>query len=222
MKKLFFAICFNICFLGMSYARITPISGYTDIRQEIIGDKNEAVKEVNREEFSEFLSERMKIAKKVDKEDINKTTSFIESDLEKFRQKEQGKNFFQKTYEQAIKRINNASDEEREDVDYDEQAVTDEIFEQHIKEQKNSWEKSSIPMVTAVLPNSDTFVEVPAIEHIPYLMNNIEILPNGVSDIVIFDNQMEEIDRIYGNCHLEFLTKKERHKILIILLLVFP
>ena len=48
MKKLFFAICFNICLLGIANAKITPISGYTNITQQIVGNKEDAIKEVDR------------------------------------------------------------------------------------------------------------------------------------------------------------------------------
>ena len=62
MKKLFFAICINFCLFGISDARITPINGYPNIKQEIVGNKDEATREVDAKEFSEFLSKRIKNA----------------------------------------------------------------------------------------------------------------------------------------------------------------
>ena len=76
MKKLFFAICFNICLLGSVSAKITPISGFVNMQREIVGDKANSVKEVDRDDFSEFVSKRFKSAKKADKREINNSVSF--------------------------------------------------------------------------------------------------------------------------------------------------
>ena len=116
MKKLFFAICFNICIFGTSNAKITPISGYTNITQEIVGNKEDAIKEIDREEFTIFLNNRFKNATKANKNDINKTTSSINTEMEKIQKKDGGKSFFQNLYDKALKRINKPSDEDRDDI----------------------------------------------------------------------------------------------------------
>ncbi len=180
MKKLFFAICINICLFGVSYSKITPISGYSNIKQEIIGNKEDAVKEINLEEMSEFLSERLKNAQKVKAEDINRNMAVIESDIERHQRKEREKNFFQKVYEKTIRKIKTPSDKIREDVVEETKDVSKEEFVTEIEEQKNKWNDLSIPTIPVLLPDSNIPVDVPAIEHIPYLKNNIEILPNGM------------------------------------------
>lgn len=183
MKKLFFAICFNICIFGTSNAKITPISGYTNITQEIVGNKEDAIKEIDREEFTIFLNNRFKNATKANKNDINKTTSSINTEMEKIQKKDGGKSFFQNLYDKALKRINKPSDEYRDDIAFEDDLnalLQDELSNHQIEEQTNTWRNPLVPMVTAVLPPYDTPTEVPAIEHIPYLTNNIEILPSGM------------------------------------------
>ena len=69
MKKLFFAICFNICLYSTVFAKITPISGYVNINQQVVGNKEASIKEVDRQEFSKFVAERFKNAKKAKKEE---------------------------------------------------------------------------------------------------------------------------------------------------------
>lgn len=183
MKKLFFAICFNICLYSTVFAKITPISGYVNINQQVVGNKETSIKEVDRQEFSKFVAERFKNAKKAKKEEINRTTSIAESNIAIMQRKENEKNLFQKIYEKAVRRVNKPSDEVREDVaDQEdlEQMLIKEVESNNIEERTKKWMDPSIPMITAYLPPYDTPVRVPAIEHIPYLMNNIEILPNGM------------------------------------------
>ena len=51
---------------------------------------------------------------------------------------------------------------------------------EEIEKQTSEWKQSPLPMVTTLLPPDNIPVDVPAIEHIPYLKNNIEILSNGM------------------------------------------
>ena len=82
------------------------ISGYTNITQQIVGNKEDAIKEVDREEFAEFLDKRFKSAKKASKKEINKTTSHIGNEIEQLKKEDDGgKNFFREIYEKAIKNI---------------------------------------------------------------------------------------------------------------------
>ena len=187
MKKVVLVLCFNICLLGHAFAKITPISGYTNLTREIVGDRSEAVKEVDREEFSLYISERLKKAKKVKAEEINKNISVAESEAQKTMRKESEKNFFQKIYDKAIRRINAPSNEQRDDVAQEDEYIdalsninSQEEVITYVDEQTKKWHDLSIPTVTAVLPPDNIAVSVPAVEHIPYLMNNIEILPNGM------------------------------------------
>ncbi len=182
MKKLFFTICFNICLFGIANAKITPISGYTNITQQVVGNKDEAVKEVDTKEFAEFLDIRFKNAKKANKKEINKTSSNAQQEIQQIQKEDGGKNFFQNIYENALKRIRKKSDESRDDVAFEDdlKAMLDAEGSNQIEEQTKQWRNSIVPMITALLPPYDTPTEVPAIEHIPYLMNDIEILPSGM------------------------------------------
>ena len=183
MKKLFFAICFNICLLGIANAKITPISGYTNITQQIVGNKEDAIKEVDREEFAEFLDKRFKSAKKASKKEINKTTSHIGNEIEQLKKEDDGgKNFFREIYERAIKNIKKPAITHRDDVAIEEdlKAMVRSESSDKLNEQTQQWRNPLVPMVTTFLPPYNIPTEVPAIEHIPYLMNNIEILPTGM------------------------------------------
>ena len=181
MKKLFFAIYFSVCIFGIANAKITPVSGYTHITPEVVGNKENAIKEIDAEEFTDFLEKRFKSARKVNKKEINKTTSSIRDELKQLNKSDDGENFFQNIYNKALKRINKPSDEQRDDV-----VVEDDLMDliqnttNGIDEQTKQWQNSVVPMVTAYLPPYNTPTEVPAIEHIPYLMNNIEVLPSGM------------------------------------------
>ena len=185
MRKLFFAICCNLCVLSAAYARITPISGYVNVTPQVVGDKNNAIKEVNKDEFSLFLKERFNKAQKAREGDVNKTSSVVESKIEQMRKKESEKGFFEKVYERAVSKINHPSDEVRDDMAQDENAdmnlgINPEDIIAEIDSQNRQWKEQALPHVMAYLPFSDEPVKVPAIEHIPYLMNNIEVLPNGM------------------------------------------
>ena len=204
MKKLFFAICFNLIFFCVAEARITPVSGYTNIKQEIIGEKDPVIKNIDREEVAEFILERFKTAEKIKKEDVNRTVSHVESRLETMQKQEDAKNFFQKVYEKAIKKINEPADVERNDV-------SDEILEaefnkriiaetakkyapSQVSEEVKQWNSIGVPVISTLLPPYNIPVHVPAIEHIPLLMNNIDVLSNGMikfeeTVVVVADNQ---------------------------------
>ena len=182
MKKLFFAIYFCIGLLEIANAKITPVSGYTHFTPEVVGNKEDSIKEADLEEFTELLDKRFKNARKVSKEHINKTISHSDDGIKKVQQDNNEKNFFQNIYEKALSRISKHSDEYREDMaikkDLDE--IQQKDLNKLLNEQNEKLHNPSIPMVTAFLPPYNTPTEVPAIEHIPYLMNNIEILPGGM------------------------------------------
>lgn len=174
MKKLFFAICFNLMFITTVCARVTPISGYENIKPQQQQNQVPEVKIVDYDEFKGFIQERFSKAPTTSKSNINKNFDYVKTSLQQQKAEENKKGFFEKIYDQAISRIQQATDVERQDV-----AIAPKI-DTTIAEQETSWQQSNYPTITVNLPPYYTPFTIPALEHIPYLMNSIEILPNGL------------------------------------------
>lgn len=175
MKKLFFAICFNLLFVVNAFAAVRAVSGYENIQRQNNPEQEMPVYEMDAEDFKDMLEESFENAAEVNVKTINENVGYIPSAAKEEIKKEEGKSIFQKIYEEAINRVGTgASDTSREDV----APARPEI--DAVKQQQNTWQDSGVPVVTAYLPPDNRPVSVPALEHISYLMNSIEVLPNGL------------------------------------------
>lgn len=174
MKKLFFAICFNLMFITTVCARITPISGYENIKPQQQQNQTPEIKVVDYDEFKDFIQERFSKAQKANKASLNKNFDYVKTSLQQHQAEESQKGFFEKIYDQALARVKNTTQIERQDV------VQSTVFQRTVTEQEKDWNQSNIPTISANLPPYYTSFTIPALEHIPYLMNSIEILPNGL------------------------------------------
>lgn len=176
MRKLFFAICFNLLFFSLSSARVTPVSGYDGILrpQDNTVQEEVEVREVEIEDFKHFLQERFANSPKADSSSINKNIGYLPSLTRQQMEAEKNKSIFQKMYEGAINRISQTPSPLRDDVATTEDQVPD------ISLQETNWSDTEVPLITAYLPPNNTAVSIPALEHIPYLMNSIEVLPSGL------------------------------------------
>ena len=175
MIKLFFAVCFNLLIILPAFCRVTPISGYESLPkpQETKATEPE-VKEVEFDEFKHFIQERFSTAPKADSSSINKTVGYLPSLTSEQMAKESKKGIFQQMYEQALERISNTPAPARADI------ATSATPLPPVKEQEESWRLADVPLITAYLPPDNTPFDIPALEHIPYLMNSIEVLPSGL------------------------------------------
>ncbi len=176
MRKLFFAICFNLVFIGNIFAKVTPISGYEGISFQNPHQQGVAkVHEVDAAEFTDFLEQRFSEAQKVDVKTLNKNFSVIRDEPENKSDASSGKSIFENLYEQALSRISLSQENTRDEIASTEpQAIPD------IAEQEQSWQQQSdVPMIVAYLPPDNSPEYVPAMEHIPYFMSLLEVLPGG-------------------------------------------
>ena len=174
MKKLFFAICFNIIVIGPAIGRVTPISGYENIKPQVISNASPEVKEIGYDEFKKIIKDGLSDAKRVNKETINKNMGFVASARAQYQKSENQKSIFEKIYDQAMSRIQKTSEPVRNDI------IPEFSHVETIESQEKNWNKVGFPTITAMLPPDYTPFVIPAMEHIPYLMNSIEVLPNGL------------------------------------------
>ncbi len=180
MRKLFFAICFNFIFVCNLFAKVTPISGYEGISFQNPNQQGPAkVHEVDAAEFKDFLEQRFSEAQKIDVKDLNKNFSIVRDDAEKQKDASSEKSIFENLYEQALSRLSSSQENAREEiVSTSAQAVPD------VAAQEQSWQQqSNVPMIVAYLPPNNTPEYVPAMEHIPYFMSLLEVLPSGMVKI---------------------------------------
>ncbi len=180
MRKLFFAICFNFIFICNLFAKVTPISGYEGITFQNPKQQGPAkIHEVDADEFKDFLEQRFSEAQKIEVKNLNKNFSIVRDEAEKQSGDSAGKSIFETLYEQALSRIPSSKENTGEEiVSAQAQAIP------NITEQEQTWQQqSNVPMIVAYLPPNNTPEYVPAMEHIPYFMSLLEVLPSGMVKI---------------------------------------
>ena len=84
------------------------------------------------------------------------------------------KPFFDRIYEEAIKRSAEISTEPASEQ------LDPRILQPELR-QKQQEETDQLPMLSILLPPFDEKVSVPPFEHIPYLFTRIEVLPDGLA-----------------------------------------
>ena len=174
MKKLFFAICFIQLLMTQALAKVTPVSGYENLQPQKNSEASAPiVHQVGIEEFGEFISDSLKRAIPAHPEDINNNIGYSPSLVSQQAKAEEQKSFFQQIYEQALNKVSQPTETIRDDI----ASATPPNLE---TQQQNWSEASGLPLVTAYLPPDNIPTSVPAMEHIPYLMNSIEVLPSGL------------------------------------------
>lgn len=181
MKKLFLAICFMLLTQGFATAKVTEILDPGSVPQTQMPnpDTKPEVKQVTEEDLGEFLLDRLERTVIQEPEKLNSEAIYVEpSDDIREAEEEASKSMFQKIYEDALQRVSDEdalTNPERGDL-----ATPGTISEESIIQQQQEWEVPDFPVVSALLPPDGQRVLVPAREHIPYLMSNIEILPDGM------------------------------------------
>lgn len=199
MRKLFFAICF-ISAATFSFSAISAVSTLSDTEMnQHVAKKTDPFQPVagmpdpdNTEEVISFFRKRFQnanVSKLEQMGDLSKSTAInIQHSKEYIEnlQKEK-KSTFEKIYEQAMQRISG------ENPSATGQSQT--IFYSY--NQPSVVEKDVLPsdlaVVNVTLPNGNNII-APAMEHVPYLLTSINILPTGLIQIdeeitVIANNQ---------------------------------
>ena len=175
MKKLFLAICFMLISAVPAFARVTPVSGYENLKYQPPAEQTEPeVHEVEFNDFKDFLADRFKSAVKADPKTVNQNVGYLPSLVRQQMEQESQKGFFEKIYDQALNRVSPPADSQRDDVAQPASLPA-------VEQQQQAWQQTpGVPLVTAYLPPDNRPTAVPALEHIPYLMNSIEVLPSGL------------------------------------------
>ena len=173
MRKIFLIIFFSFFIANICYGRIVPLSEYGEITAQKPQEGPLEVKEMNFDDFKEFIEERFEKVIPADENNINKNVSYVPSQEALDAQQENEKGFFEKIYDQAIARVSKQEEVSRDDV-----ANQADIVD--VEEQNEAWQSPEVPSIVAYLPPNDTAFTIPALEHIPYFMNFIEILPSGL------------------------------------------
>lgn len=177
---------------------ITPSPKVVQERQKLLN--------MTQEEMEEYLKNRLKKAVKTNMgEDDNGgmngdgTISVQKSPEALAREAEAKKSTFQKIYDNAMNRITDRDEEEPQAQYYtEEQSAQDEwIYQQQMAlehqekarqhaasiSDQQAWLEAGVDTINVALPPNDENILVPAKEHIPYLFDRIEILPDGLIKI---------------------------------------
>ena len=179
MKKLFLAICFSLLAAAPLQAKVEEVLDIANVPQpqQNVPQSQETVHQVTAEELSEYLADRIEKAVIQDADKLSTGSIFVEPSREATEvQNEQQKSTFQKIYDQAMERLTSGAGEEmRPDM----QRFSFEETGSREQQQK-IWNQPDFPVINVMLPPDDRRIVVPAAEHIPYLQNDIEILPDGL------------------------------------------
>ncbi len=181
MKKLFLAICFILISATSLNAKVKEVLDKSQIPEPVAGNtaKSTQIKQVSPTELEKFLTDRLQKTVVKNPREVKSNNIFVEpSDLARKAAEEAQKGTFQRIYESAMQRVSNGEKPEQQRAD-----VVKPEFMTSVEQQKQEWEAPDFPVIDITLPGGRKAM-VPATEHIPYLMNGIEILPDGM---VIFN-----------------------------------
>lgn len=178
MKKLFLAICFSLIVSGTANAGIKEILDMKMVPQpkpQQISQEPPRPKEMTADELANMLKERLDKVVIQDPSQVKNNTIFVEpSDEAKEARKNKEKGFFEKIYDNAMQRATSDSVPQRNDINTQAQSA------ETIAQQRRDWAVPDFPVINVMLPPDNTSELVPAKEHIPYFMSEIQILTNGM------------------------------------------
>ncbi|MBE6448076.1 MAG: DUF2207 domain-containing protein [Alphaproteobacteria bacterium] len=179
MRKLFFAICFICLSIGHVQAKLTKVLDQSQIpTTDSRPQSSPSSYAVTKEDLEDFLTERFEKALVVPKESIRTDNIDSQPSDELLRlQQNNNKTTFEKIYESALGRI---SDSSTTDSSSDMPQFLGKPSYNLPQEELN---KPNFPSITVNLPPLGKPTLVPAEEHIPYLMTNIDILIDGSAKI---------------------------------------
>lgn len=179
MKKLFLAICFIIAGSSQLQARVQEVLDMSSVPQpqQQTQTTNPKVTEVSADGLGKFLMTRIQSTVIQDPKDVKTEAMFVApSDDPVGVEKEKGT--FQKIYEEAMQRA--TAGEQYQGQREDLAAISADMADTR-EQQQQEWDVPDFPVINALLPPDNRREVVPAREHIPYLMTNIEILSNGMT-----------------------------------------
>ncbi len=185
MKKLFLAICFSCLIPSLTQAKIKQVFDVNAVPQAQNMKQNHTpqLHNVTIDEFEDFLQNRITQTVIEDADKIN-TNAFhaVPSERTNALMKQQKKSEFEKIYDQAMQRIRNKeqAQNQRNDIQIQQENANPSDLPSTMMQELNS---PNIPMINVTLPVNDIKVTAPALEHIPYLRSDLEVLPDGTLKI---------------------------------------
>ena len=188
MKKLFLAIYFSLCTFPV-FAGLRQVSDYASVAaipQQPQQEKN-PVYDITPNDLSDFLEQRLKRAVIMDADKLTQDNiSFEASDSAKQQMKAQNKTIFEKIYDNVMQRANNNNTPAGQTPQWEMQ-----------QQQQIGQMQSSVKQINIALPPYNQMATVAAVEHIPYLYDRIELLPDGTAFIneklvILSENKKED------------------------------
>ena len=182
MKKLFLAICFSVFWCPPSQAKVKQLFDHSEIPQvqAPVPDKVETPKVVSFEGLKNFLEKRFKVTVQTTTDKLSTAMTDIEGSDEMPAAAPKGT--YQKIYDDAMRRSAEQTTEK---------SAQKPQFLLPLSDQPAATESLNLPIVETALPPDGRRVLVPASEHIPYFMSNIELHPDGT---VIFADTVVAVE----------------------------
>ncbi len=180
MNKLFLAFCFSFLCINSVSAGVKEILDSRMVPQpkpQPISTEPIKPKEMTATELALMLKERLDKVVIQDPDQVKNNSIFIEpSDETKKKQQNNEKGFFEQIYDNAMQRATSSQEASapRKDISFQPQTA------ESIQQQKQEWSAPDFPVINVMLPPNNISELVPAKEHIPYFMSEIQILTNGM------------------------------------------
>ncbi len=186
MKKLFLAICFTfLATTPFANARVMETLDTANLpkpQQPASNSSPSQIHHMTQEQFEDFIGDRLSRTFAEDRDKIATKSTYVEpSEQARAIMQNRNKSEFEKIYDQAMQRIRNnetSTDRLRSDVELQQQP-TQPLSAPNYNPQEN-WTRPDFQVVNITLPPDGRQTVVPAMEHIPYLRSDINILPNGL------------------------------------------
>lgn len=177
MKKLFLAICFSLFCISMANAgvqEILDIKKVPQVKPQQGPTEPPKPKEMTAGELAQIIKNRLDKVVIQDPEQVKNNSIFVEpSDEAKKARQNNDKGFFEKIYDNAMQRATTENDTQRSDINIHKPTP------EAISRQRQEWSAPNFPVINVMLPEGGSEL-VPAKEHIPYFMSEIQILTNGM------------------------------------------
>ena len=197
MRKLFFAICFTVFSINQAIADVHTLDTAAENRQKpSTVDPFQAVEGMpnpnNLDEVINFFKTRFQNAHVSTRDQMGDLSKPGTIDIQHSKEyiddmQEQKKSTFEKIYDAAMQRISGENVQDNKN--------TQTIFYRQVQDEAPQIQQipSDLAVVDVMLPTGNKII-APAMEHIPYILTTINILPTGLIKIdeeitVIANNQ---------------------------------
>lgn len=205
MRKLFFAICFIYCLASnVAYSGVSQMMDAAESMKQpkeiVLPAATGMPNPDNLEEVINFFRKRFQtvsVSSAEDLGDLNKSNTMDVQHSKEYidQMQEQKKSTFEKIYDEAMSRISGETPQNQNS------APTVFYTEATPKNTENAEEvfAPDVPVINVNLPTGNQII-APAMEHIPYMLTTINILPTGLiqidEEITVVANKQKLTDGI--------------------------